>query len=253
MRVAVLGSIRPAGHQPGHGIPGLVVSCPPGLAGGAGQRAAPGVVVRTGGPGLRQVMVVWSVHRGLLVPWLGLSRGCGWLLCGRCHGGVTAGQVRPGRRIYHAVVGGDRAAAVLVVDLLGPVEIGPAGGPMTPVAQPRLRVLLGLLGVAGGRVVSAEALVDGVWGEEWSPGREKNLHTLVYQLRRRLAALEPGGGARLTRAGAGYRLVLGPGELDVAVFRELAGRAREAARAGDDERARELFGQALGLWRGGAG
>jgi hypothetical protein len=31
----------------------------------------------------------------------------------------------------------------------------------------------------------------------------QNLHALVYQLRRRLAALEPGGGARLARAGAG--------------------------------------------------
>ena len=39
-----------------------------------------------------------------------------------------------------------------MVALLGPVELGPAGGVMAPVAQPRLRVLLGLLGVAAGRV-----------------------------------------------------------------------------------------------------
>ena len=150
------------------------------------------------------------------------------------------------------VMGGDRPGGGLAVALLGPVEIAPAGGVMTPVAQPRLRVLLGLLGVAQGRVVTGEALVDGVWGEEWSPGREKNLHALVYQLRRRLAALEPEGAARLARAGAGYRLVLGPGELDVAVFGDLAGRGREAARAGDQAAARELFAQALGLWRGAA-
>jgi DNA-binding SARP family transcriptional activator/tetratricopeptide (TPR) repeat protein len=149
-------------------------------------------------------------------------------------------------------MGGDRAAAGLVVALLGPVEIGSAGGAMTPLSQPRLRVLLGLLGVAAGRVVTTEALVDGVWEEEWSPGREKNLHTLVYQLRRRLAGLESRGGERLARAGPGYRLVLGPGELDVAVFRDLAGRAREAARAGNTAGARELFGQALGCWRGPA-
>ena len=62
-------------------------------------------------------------------------------------------------------------------------------------------------------------------GGEWSPGREKNLHALVYQLRRRLTAWEPErGGGRLVRAGAGYRLALGPGELDVAVFSELARR-----------------------------
>jgi DNA-binding SARP family transcriptional activator len=140
----------------------------------------------------------------------------------------------------------------LAVGLLGPVEIGPAGGVMAPVAQPRLRVLLSLLGVAGGRMVSAEALVDGLWGEEWSPGREKNLHALVYQLRRRLAGLESPGAARLARAGAGYRLVLDPGELDVEVFRGLAGRGREAARAGNVAGAREVFGRALGLWRGAA-
>ncbi len=150
------------------------------------------------------------------------------------------------------VMGRDPAGGV-VVALLGPVEIGPAGGVMTPVAQPRLRVLLGLLGVAGGRVVAAEALGEGVWGEEWSPGREKNLHALMYQLRRRLTVLEPEqGGARLARAGTGYRLILGPGELDVAVFGDLAGRGRETARAGDAAGARELFGQALGLWRGAA-
>jgi DNA-binding SARP family transcriptional activator len=94
------------------------------------------------------------------------------------------------------VMGGDRSDAGLVVALLGPVEVGPAGGVISPVAQPRLRVLLGLLGVVDGRVVTAEALVDGLWGEEWSPGRERNLHALVYQLRRRLAALEPGKGVQ---------------------------------------------------------
>ena len=150
------------------------------------------------------------------------------------------------------VMGGDPAGGVAVA-LLGPVEIGPAGGVMAPVAQPRLRVLVGLLGVTEGRVVTGEALVDGLWGEEWSPGRERNLHALVYQLRRRLAVLEPGkGGARLARAGAGYRLTLGPGGLDVAVFRDLARLGREAARAGDAAGARELLGQALGVWRGAA-
>jgi DNA-binding SARP family transcriptional activator len=105
-------------------------------------------------------------------------------------------------------MGGDTAG--LIVALLGPVEIGPAGGVQAPVPQPRLRVLLGLLGAAGGRMITTESLVAGVWGEEWSPEREKNLHALVYQLRRRLAGLEPGGSARLVRAGAGYRLALAP-------------------------------------------
>jgi DNA-binding SARP family transcriptional activator/DNA-binding CsgD family transcriptional regulator/tetratricopeptide (TPR) repeat protein len=149
-------------------------------------------------------------------------------------------------------MGGDAAGARVMVGLLGPVEIGLAGGVMAPVAQPRLRVLLGLLSVVAGRIVTAESLVDGLWGEEWSPGREKNLHSQVSALRRRLEQAERGGGGRLARAGPGYRLVLGPGELDVAVFQDLAGRGREAARAGDAAAARELLGQALGVWRGAA-
>src|SRR5437773_2212907 len=60
------------------------------------------------------------------------------------------------------------------------------------------------------------------------------------------------GAARLVRAGAGYRLAVRPGELDVAVFTALAGRGRTAVRAGDAAAARELLGQALGLWRGAA-
>ena len=54
------------------------------------------------------------------------------------------------------------------------------------------------------------------------------------------------------RAGAGYRLAVGPGELDVAAFTESAGRGQAAVRAGDAAAARELLGQALGWWRGAA-
>ena len=152
------------------------------------------------------------------------------------------------------VMGGNSGGGPgLVLRLLGPVEIGRSGGVMAPVPQPRLRVLLALLGVAAGRVVSSEALVEGLWGEEWSPGRELNLHSQVSALRRRLEQVEPGGGgARLIRAGAGYRLGLGPGELDVEVFGTLAARGRDAARSGDAAAARELFEAALGLWRGAA-
>ena len=67
------------------------------------------------------------------------------------------------------------------------------------------------------------------------------------------AADRAGAGHGRDAAGPGrgrYRLVLGPGELDTVAFWDLAGRAREAARAGDAAAARELFGQ--GLWRGAA-
>jgi predicted ATPase/DNA-binding SARP family transcriptional activator len=141
----------------------------------------------------------------------------------------------------------------LVVGLLGPVEVASAGGGMAGAARPMLRVLVALLGVSAGRVVPDEALVDGLWGEEWSRERVQNLHTHVSALRRLLAAGERGRGEpRVVRSGGGYRLAVAETEVDAGLFRSLAGRGRAAARARDVAGAAELFTQALGLWRGAA-
>src|SRR5262249_11768716 len=100
----------------------------------------------------------------------------------------------------------------LVGGLRGAVEVASAAGGLAGVARPMLRVLVAMLGVAPGRVVPDEALVDGLWGEEWSRERERNLHTHVSALRRLLAAGEPGrDGGRGVRAGGGDRLVAGEG------------------------------------------
>jgi len=148
---------------------------------------------------------------------------------------------------------GERAAAGLSVGLLGPVVIGIERGGMSPVGQQMLRVLVGLLGVAGGQAISVPTLIDGLWGEEWSPGREKNLYSRIWALRRLLEETEPGRGAsRLVRSGDGYLLELDPGGLDVQQFRLLSGQGREAVRVGDMGNAAALFREALSLWRGAA-
>jgi DNA-binding SARP family transcriptional activator len=155
-----------------------------------------------------------------------------------------------------AMDGGPGAGATgrgLVIGLLGSVEVVSPSGTLVGIAQPMLRILVAMLGVASGRVVTDEALVDGLWGEEWSRHRERNLHTHVSALRRRLEAAEPGRGrARLMRSGGGYRLVLNETELDAALFRSLAARGRAAAQAGDATGAVGFFSTALGLWRGAA-
>ena len=140
-----------------------------------------------------------------------------------------------------------------MVALLGPVRIGRAGAEMAPVAQQLLRVLTGMLGLAAGRAVSVPALIDGLWGEDATPEREKNLHSRISALRRLLGEAEPGrGGSRVIRSGDGYLLRLDPGCLDVQEFTALAGRARGMARAGDRAGAAGLFREALALWRGPA-
>src|SRR5215469_11341213 len=102
----------------------------------------------------------------------------------------------------------------------------------SPVVQPMQRVLLGLLAVSRGQLISTDALVDGLWGEEWSRERERNLHSQISALRRRLAEAEPGSGpSRLERVGGGYRLVLAEEELDVSMLRRFSTEGRDAARA----------------------
>jgi predicted ATPase/DNA-binding SARP family transcriptional activator/DNA-binding CsgD family transcriptional regulator len=145
------------------------------------------------------------------------------------------------------------ASSGVLVGLLGPVEVASPGGRLTGIAQPLVRVLLAMLAVAPGRVVPDEALVDALWGEEWSRSRERNLHSHVSALRRLLPAADRSDSeSRVVRSGGGYRLVVGDAELDVSLFRVLAGQGREAARAGDPAAGAELCARALGLWRGPA-
>ena len=149
--------------------------------------------------------------------------------------------------------GEQRPAGSLMVALLGPVRIGLAGQEMAPVAQQLLRVLTAMLGLAAGRAVSVPALIDGLWGEDATPERAKNLHSRISALQRLLEEAEPGrGGSRVVRSGDGYLLRLDPGCLDVQEFTALAERARGMARSGDIAGAAGLFPEALALWRGPA-
>jgi DNA-binding SARP family transcriptional activator len=115
------------------------------------------------------------------------------------------------------------------------------------------RVLLGLLAIARGQAVSVDALVDALWGEEWSRERERNLHSHVSALRRRLReAGSFSGASHVERTSAGYRLAIGGDDLDAGLFRRSVRDARQAARAGDAVAGAAAFGRALGLWRGPA-
>src|SRR5260370_7781179 len=106
----------------------------------------------------------------------------------------------------------------LHVRLLGPVEVCTAGQP-APITQPGLRALLALLSLSANRVVSESALIDGLWRDEVHRPREGNLHAQIYQLRRRLTAIEPGRATwRLVTRPPRYPLMPPPHESDLALF-----------------------------------
>ncbi|WP_432101299.1 AfsR/SARP family transcriptional regulator [Streptomyces sp. WAC 04229] len=141
--------------------------------------------------------------------------------------------------------------------LLGPVELRRADHLIVDPGPMRQRTVLTALLVDAGRWVTAETLIDRVWGEDVPARARASLYTYISRLRRILT--EPGAplsasarlpdGAVLARSGrSGYLLDVPPSWVDVHVFRNLVDQAGRA-RLTDGERADRLR-EAIGLWRG---
>ena len=123
--------------------------------------------------------------------------------------------------------------------LLGPLEIEDvADEALLRRAKPR--ALLAMLLLNANRPVSTERLVAGLWGDEEPATALGALQNYVSQLRKAL-----GKEVVVTRA-PGYMAVVGPGELDLEVFKRLVAEAAEA----DLPRRAARLREALALWRG---
>ncbi|WP_433298704.1 BTAD domain-containing putative transcriptional regulator [Actinoplanes sp. CA-030573] len=122
--------------------------------------------------------------------------------------------------------------------ILGPLSVGADGAPVA-VASGRDRVVLAMLLLDPDGVVSLGELVDAVWGEDPPSTARSQLQACVSRLRR---VLPP---EAIATDPAGYRLRVGPDELDSLVFARLTAEAR----AGGDA---ALLRRALDLWRGPA-
>jgi predicted ATPase/DNA-binding SARP family transcriptional activator len=133
------------------------------------------------------------------------------------------------------------------IGLLGPLEVADGAGRPVEVGGARLRALLILLALDAGRVVTAERLIDGVWGDDPPSGAPNALQSLISRLRRTLPGLV------IDSHPAGYRLVLAdPGDtVDVIEFDRLATRG-QALLDDDPARAADDLAAALRLWRGAA-
>src|SRR6201993_1979772 len=99
-----------------------------------------------------------------------------------------------------------------------------------------------MLDLHGGSVVSADTLVELLWGEDPPRTAAKALQTHISSLRRAL-----GDGFVLTE-GAGWTLA--ESEVDASRYKSAARRGRDAAAAGDTSHAVAGFEEALALWRG---
>ncbi len=137
---------------------------------------------------------------------------------------------------------------MLQIELLGPVDAHVDGRPVALGGQ-RPRALFAVLALMGGRVVTSDALIDELWGDEPPARARESLQMHVSRLRRGLADAGADSGRLVSRAG-GYLLDVEPTERDVDRWARALGEARRARQAGDLDAARAAIDEALGLWRG---
>jgi LuxR family transcriptional regulator, maltose regulon positive regulatory protein len=129
------------------------------------------------------------------------------------------------------------------VRLFGELEALDDGVPV-PVRGAKQRALLALLALQRGRPVSADRLIDLLWGDGQAANPANALQAQIGQLRRTL------GPAAILTTEAGYSLAAGPGEVDVARFEQLVAKGRRLAAGGELGPASAALGEALGLRRG---
>jgi DNA-binding SARP family transcriptional activator len=129
------------------------------------------------------------------------------------------------------------------VRLFGELEAVADGVPV-PVRGAKQRSLLALLALQRGRPVSADRLIDVLWGDGQAANPANALQAQIGQLRRTF------GAAAILTSEAGYALAVGPDDVDVVRFGQLVAEGRRLAGDGKAALASATLGEALGLRRG---
>ena len=124
--------------------------------------------------------------------------------------------------------------------ILGPLEVADGDG-LVSLAEAQ-RSLLALLLLSANEIVSADRLIDELWGEEVPESGRAALQVRVSLLRKALC----GAGERIATRAPGYLLRVDRDELDLYCFERLVSEADGAEPAEAAAKLRE----ALGLWRG---
>ena len=145
------------------------------------------------------------------------------------------------------MAGGTVGATVGAVDfrILGPLEVWYEGRPI-PVPGAKQRALLAMLLLHAGEVVSADRMLDAVWGEDPPDAGSTALRVRLSQLRKTLA----GAGSSLVTRPPGYVMQLRDDELDLRRCERLVAAGDRALQEGRPAEAVDALRDALALWRG---
>jgi DNA-binding SARP family transcriptional activator len=129
--------------------------------------------------------------------------------------------------------------------ILGPLEVWDEGGQVS-LGGGKPRALLALLLLHPNEVVSADRLIDEVWGEDSPERAAAALRVNVSRLRKALSQ------DVLTTRSPGYVIRVEPGELDLNRFERLVDEGRSLLARDLPADASERLRDALSLWRGPA-
>ena len=129
------------------------------------------------------------------------------------------------------------------VRLFGELEAEHAGVPV-PVRGTKQRALLALLALRPGQPVSADRLIDVLWGDGQAANPANALQAQIGQLRRTL------GATAIVTTEAGYALDAGPDDVNVVRFEQLAAQGRHLFEEGETALASTTLSEALRMRRG---
>jgi DNA-binding SARP family transcriptional activator len=134
--------------------------------------------------------------------------------------------------------------------VLGPLEVVDNGREIA-LGGSKPRALLALFLLRANETLSADRLIDALWGEHPPATATKAVQVHVSRLRKALVAGTAGVSRDvLVTRGLGYELQLDPERLDAHCFERLLGEGRRELAAGRPEHAIVALEQALSLWRG---
>jgi predicted ATPase/DNA-binding SARP family transcriptional activator len=142
---------------------------------------------------------------------------------------------------------GEVVHSQIEVRLLGDLEVE-VSGERVQFEGGKQRRLFAMLALRGPDAVSADELVEVVWGDEPPAGAGQALQKQISRLRGRLGE----GGALVCHRSPGYALEVDPQAIDSRRFEEHLRRARVALGRDDPEHASAELKAALALWRGEA-
>jgi DNA-binding SARP family transcriptional activator len=131
-------------------------------------------------------------------------------------------------------------------EVLGPLRVVVAGRAVS-IASGRQRAVLAVLVLSANRRVSADRLVELVWGGHPASSAQNLVRTYIWRLR---ALLIEDSQPRVVTEPGGYLLRVEPGELDLAEFERLLGEGKAAHARDESSAAAECLRDALALWRG---